>query len=280
MEKKYREELKEVEGVEELALGSSVPLGVNNPESVNTSNKQQAGEHSRNQSNDQSLVERGSKRRSKRNKNTNSNPVTFCPIDKKNDKQTNIEKKINQKKNKRTVTKQKSEVANNKPKICSPSTSTSLLNVPSRDPEIDKTKQICDDSNQSTFILKGNISSTSSCRPSSQNALITLYPHVGLQFFPESAKATPIPDTYDRKLSITTDSDKLCKSKYKILALVAERFERDTKINLCADKKRLGLYDPTRLKPKQKISENKKLESNSYPQPKKGKLSNIEVCLS
>lgn len=259
----------EVGSVKKSAKEQGVLFEINNPESVNMSNKQQAvfsateNKQSRNKNNGHKLdeganksknnVEEKSQIQTRQKKKKNIESKALSQIDEKDTENTNVEKKAIQRKNARkSVTKQSKEILPSKPITCLPSTSSTLANGSSRKTEEDKTKKGCGAINE--------------------NALITLFPHVGLPYFPDSSKATPVPRiSSPTKRKLTENREKLLKPEKKIDSLAIDTFYRDAKMTPPPDSDFLPLLaDPKSREPKKNISENVIGESQ-YPQPLKGK---------
>lgn len=275
----------EVGSVKKSAKEQGVLFEINNPESVNMSNKQQAvfsateNKQSRNKNNGHKLdeganksknnVEEKSQIQTRQKKKKNIESKALSQIDEKDTENTNIEKKAIQRKNSRkSVTKQSNEILPSKPITCLPSTSSTLANGSSRKTEEDKTKKGSDERNQCrpSTIVKPN------CGAINKNALITLFPHVGLPYFPDSSKATPVPRiSRPTKRKLTENQEKLLKPKKKIDSLAIDTFYRDAKMTPPPDSDFLPLLaDPKSREPKKNKSENVIGESQ-YPQPLKGK---------
>lgn len=271
----------EVGSAKESAKEQGVLFKINNPESVSMANKQQAvfsateDKQSRNKNNGHNIdeganksknnVEEKSQIQTRQKKKKNIESKALSQIDEKDTENTNVEKKVIQRKNTRkSVTKQNNKLLPSKPITCLPSTSSTLANGSSRKTEDGKTKKGSDESNQCNTIVKPN------CGLSNKNALITLFPHVGLPYFPDSSKATPVP-RISTKRKLPEIREKLLKPKKKIDSLAIDKFYRDAKMTPPPDSDFLPLLaDPESLESKKNKSENVIGESQ-YPQPVKGK---------
>lgn len=271
----------EVGSVKESAKEQGVLFEINNPESVSMSNKQQAvfsateDRQSRNKNNGHNLDEGANKSKNnvkeksqiqmRQKEKRNIESKALSQTDEKETENTNVEKKPIQRKNARkSVTKQNNELLLSKPITCLPSTSSTLANGSSRKTKDDKTKKGSDESNQCNTIVKPN------CGPSYKNALSTLFPHVGLPYFPDSSKATPVP-RISTKRKLPENCEQLLKPTKKIDSLAIDKFYRDAKMTPPPDSDFLPLLaDPQSREPKKNESENVIGESQ-YPQPIKGK---------
>lgn len=263
---------------EESAKKCGALLGVNNPDSVNVSNKQHivlsstGDKCSRNEINSGDNVEGANKSqknveeksqiqtRQSKKRNLKSKALSFGKIDGKDTENTKVEKKIIQRKiTRKSVAKQNNELLPSKPITCLPSTSSALVNSCSRKTEVDKTKKCSNESSQCNTSAKPN------CGPSSKNSLGTLFPHVGLPYFPDSSKATPV--------SRISNESKLPKLKSKTFSLAVDKIKQAAKMTPESD--RLSEFlplsaGPKSPEPKKRKSENVVRESQ-YPQPLKGK---------
>lgn len=258
------------EQVEESAKEHCVLLGDSNPE---PSNKQQAvgDKHSRDENNDTNNVEGGSKSqnnvkeksqiqtRQNKKKTIKSKALSFCKIAKKDVTHTNVEKKVQKKNIRKSVTKQNNDLT------CLPSTSSSLPNVCSNKTDVDKIIIGSDDRKLYNTSIKPD------CGPSNMNALKTLFPLVGLPYFPDYMKANPVPIRNEIRGTLPGNYGKTQLLMSKMDSLPLERFYQDTNMTPPVDRDFLPfLDDPKSPEPKKRKLENVK-EERQYPQPLKGK---------
>lgn len=277
--KKHFENSKlEFECVEESARPNDrgVLLGVVNPESANKSSKQQAvisateNKYSGNENSGQNHVEIANEsqknveeksqiqtRQSKKN-NIASKALSLCQTDEKHTENTNVEKKIVHRRIiRKSVIEQYNELLPSNPTTCLPSTSSTLSNGCSRKTDVDKTNKGPGESSHNNTSLKPN-----NCGPSNKNTLKSLFPHVGLPYFPDYMNATPVPISNERKLP---------KPRGQVRSLAIEKVLRDTKMTPPPDSEFLRLLDcPKSPELKKKKKENV-LGESQYPQPLKGK---------